>query len=232
MKQLVPRSDSALAVKLLCLLIAAAFAAAAHGQASAGKHNATARVLEATQAEASAAITNLFEETYYHGMLVIELSSTVSEYGLTNGWEAQTSMSELTNITKGKKTLPYFAQFHITAEPVGTDRCKIAVRTLSSWVSEGKEIGIHGGWAGHAVHVPPVLQEETNILLQIARELRWIREGRTNMASTNAPPQRPGAGPNGMYGDEKAAFDAAVKAYQDLKAKSAGTTNNAPAIPP
>jgi hypothetical protein len=223
MKQLVSESASSEVVKLLCLLMAGAFAVAANGQASAGKRNTTAGVLDATQGEAAAAITNLFEERYYRGMIVIELSPTMSEYGLTNGWDAETTTSELTKITKGKKTLPYFAQFHITAEPVGTNQCKIAVRTLKSWVHDGKEIGIHGGWAHHDVDVPPVLQEETNLLFQIARELRWIKEGRTNMASTNAPPQRVGAGPNGLYGEEKAAFEAALKAAQ---AKSAGTTTN------
>jgi hypothetical protein len=227
MKQRVP----ALALNLICLLISTSFVQASKGQVNTGKRYVTV-VLDATQVEASAAITNLFKEPYYHGMLVIELSPIVSGYGLTNGWQAQTTVSELTNITKGKKTLPYFAIFHIAAEPLGTNQCKIAVRTLNSWVGEGKEVGIHGGWAGHAVDVAPVLKEETNLLLQIARELRWIREGRTNMASTNAPPRRAGAGPDGMYGEEKAAFEAAVKAYQDRNAKSAGTTNNAQSIPP
>ena len=228
MNQLIPFSYRIAPAGSLCLLLAGAFVASAGGQVKAGKRPATSEVLQATQAEAAAAITNLFRHDYYHlSLLVIELSPTMTEGGLTNGWLATPAGPQLTDIVKGKKTLPYFAAFHISVESAGSNQCRLGVRTLSSWVHNGKEIGIHGGWAHHAMDVAPLLQEETNLLFQIARELRWIREGATNMASTNAPPQRPGANRYGMYGEEKAEFEAAVKAAEASRSKSAGSNQNA-----
>ncbi len=51
---------------------------------------------------------------------------------------------------------------------MATNRTSITVRTIDAWVIHGKEIGVHGGVANHEVNVPPLLQEETNVLLAIS----------------------------------------------------------------
>ena len=53
-----------------------------------------------------------------------------------------------------------------------TDRTKVTVRTISSEVIDGKEIfNVHGGTANHYRTVPPVRQEEENVLMAILEEL-------------------------------------------------------------
>jgi hypothetical protein len=98
----------------------------------------------------------------------------------TNEWDLSPGFLPLTSFVRGNKTLPYFAQFNITLHEAGSNVCKISVVTVSSRVRDGKEPGVHGGWAWHNVHVSPLPSEETNVLDRIDKQLRLVRAGDTN----------------------------------------------------
>jgi hypothetical protein len=72
----------------------------------------------------------------------------------------------------GKKTVPYFAEFDIALVQIESNYCKVTVRTTSSRVHDGKEIGIHGGWAARSKSVPPILAEESNVVARIESQLK------------------------------------------------------------
>jgi len=151
----------------------------------------TARVYAATLDLAVAAITNAFSSRRYHNMAIIAepyqydmITQRWSKRPATNEWSLYTEMSPLTEVLWEGKMVSYFPEFDITAKQLVTNQCKITVRTISAWIPDGKEIGIHGGLSGHAKHIPPILQEETNVLSQIEMELRVLQSGATNQPVT------------------------------------------------
>ncbi len=77
-------------------------------------------------------------------------------------------MSTLT----GTVELPYRAYFYIGLTSTGTNATMVTVRTIQAEVIDGKEPGVHEGWAMHFRKIPPVRQEEENILEAITAELR------------------------------------------------------------
>lgn len=76
--------------------------------------------------------------------------------------------------------MPYIACFHITTEPVEGLHARVMVQTVFARVIDGKELGIHGGWANHEREVPPVQREEKNILDAIARAIAQGEGSKTN----------------------------------------------------
>jgi hypothetical protein len=132
------------------------------------------------------AITNAFESGRYHGAL---FGASLEQFDIakqrwtripaTNEWELITDSLGGGKILVpwNKQMLQYSAQFLIRAEQLTTNQCKVTVTTISASVPHGREIGIHGGWAVHMKHIPPVLKEETNVLSQIDAQLRSIQAG-------------------------------------------------------
>jgi hypothetical protein len=144
----------------------------------------TTKLVAAPLGQIAAAITNAFSPHHYHGMGLLPshyqydtAAHRWSRRPATNEWSLYTVDLPLTTIVIGKKNVPYFAEFDITVREIATNQCDITVRTISAWVHDGKEIGIHGGWAVHSKHIPPVLQEETNVLLRIEIQLHSMQMG-------------------------------------------------------
>lgn len=146
----------------------------------------TARCYAATLEQTIVAITNAFESGRYHGALFV---ASLEQFDIakkrwtripaTNQWELITD-----NLGGGKILVPwnkqmlqYSAQFLIHAEQLTINQCKVIVTTIEASVPHGREIGIHGGWAVHMKNIPPVLEEETNVLSRIDAQLRSIQAG-------------------------------------------------------
>jgi hypothetical protein len=130
------------------------------------------------------AITNAFASASYHDMLFVPSPDHYdapahrwSGRPATNEWCLCTAHLPLTLVPRGKKMVAYYAEFELTVEPAGTNSCKVTVTTISASVPDGKEIGIHGGWAVHSRKVPPILTEETNVLSRIERQLHSMQGG-------------------------------------------------------
>jgi len=143
---------------------------------------AARRVFVAAHGEILAAITNAFSSLRYHETMLIPARYDLparrwASGNSTNEWMLYTGTSPLTTVRVGKEMVPYFAEFDLRANPLATNRWEITVRTTASWVHAGKEVGIHGGWAAHSKHIPPVLQEETNVLVRIERQLHSLQGG-------------------------------------------------------
>jgi hypothetical protein len=153
--------------------------------ANAANLRGTTEIVAATLDECSLAITNAFEDGRYHGMLFIQsdvqwdsLAKIWSKVPATNEWSLSTGELPIALIRKGNKIVRYDAQFEITASPEGTNRCKVTVLTTSAWVPGGKEPNIHGGgWVISGKDIPPVLEEETNVLSRIEKQLISMQKG-------------------------------------------------------
>ena len=146
----------------------------------------TSRIYVVSLGQARAAITNAFEK--YHDMLIaasdVEYNPVARRWSkkpTTNEWELATSDAPLLTISFHNKLVPYYADFDIAVTRISTNQCQITVTTIDGWVPNGKkEMGIHGGWVGQTEHIPPMLQEETNVLTQIEIEMRVLQNGATN----------------------------------------------------
>jgi hypothetical protein len=62
----------------------------------------------------------------------------------------------------------YIACFNITTRSLDGSNTTVTVRTEFAQVIDGKEVGVHGGWADHGRDVPPVKAEEENVLNAIS----------------------------------------------------------------
>jgi hypothetical protein len=142
--------------------------------------NGTERVFPANQDEIVDAITNAFADSRYRQM-ILEPASDVP--GLVPGFKEKTgfvleSMSATGSITNipltspGTTPVPYVAYFYIRTTQLGTNKSGVTVRTIRSEVIDGQEPGVHGGWANHYRKVPPVRQEEENVLAMITSALQ------------------------------------------------------------
>jgi hypothetical protein len=147
----------------------------------------TAMVCEATLGQSIMAITNAFSGWRYHGMLFGQLDNHfdlakgrfLSEPA-TNEWRLETAGLPGTSqilVPRNKAMVPYTAQFLITAEPLASNQSMLRVSTISASVPDGREMGVHGGWAVHMKHIPPVLEQETNVLRRIGQQLASIQAG-------------------------------------------------------
>jgi hypothetical protein len=212
-------------MRLESLVIATVLFSVAQGWTQATKVAGTQQVFDVTQAQAVTAISNAFAQWHYKRMDLesAKYDGSVPGWHGTNGWilfplDGPITVTPWRN---SKELVPYIPTFHITVQALGTNRTIIAVRTIDARVIHGKEIGVHGGWAHHEVNVPPVLSEETNVLMAISNVLLTANSRRTNIAPsvTITRPTKPPAVP----GTEQAAFEEAVKAAQAARAKPAGT---------
>ena len=142
----------------------------------------TAHFFTANEFEVIAAITNTFPDLRYRQMFLKQ----ADDFDLIQGWHSTNGFvlepfgvpPSITNVPLdhvGNRKVPYVAYFHFEISPLGTSRTKVTVRTISSGVIDGKEISVHGGWANHYRKVPPIRQEEENLLLAIAEELSRAR---------------------------------------------------------
>ena len=197
------------------------------GQAQTVKSSGTQQIFGVNQIEAERAISNAFGRWAYKGMDLISArgEGTVPGWHGTNGW-ILFPLSGPTTVTpwkNSKELVPYIPTFHITVQPLGSNRISIAVRTIDARVIHGKEIGIHGGWANHEVDVAPALSEETNVLSVISNAVVGLKEGGTASAIgtggrlTQPIPATP---------FEQEAIDAAKKAAEAARSNAGGTNQH------
>lgn len=164
---------------LVHLFLCCALVSGAGARSAVQPDAATATVFLGPLRDVIVAITNAFASGRYHGMSILPadrhydpVAQRWSETPATNEWHLYPVDVPLTEVKKGKKLIPYFAQFDIIARQIASNQCTVTIRTMSAWIPDGKELGLHGGWAGHSKHVPPIMEEETNLLSQIAMEMR------------------------------------------------------------
>jgi len=141
--------------------------------------NGSSRIFAATSSQMVSAITNAFADLRYRQMFLIQ----AADFDLVQGWHSTNGFvlepvgvpASITNVPLdrlGKQRVPYVAYFHVEITVLDTDQTKVTVRTISSEVIDGKEIfSVHGGTANHYRTVPPVRQEEENVLMAILEEL-------------------------------------------------------------
>ena len=123
----------------------------------------TVRNFGASGAEVSLAIVNTFTNGHYRDML---LSAAVGSGDLVRGWHPTNGF-----LLQPGTGSPYQGYFHIVAAPVATNQTQVTVQTILAEALAGKEPGVHGGWAFHFRKIPPVPQEEEDVLAAIAAEL-------------------------------------------------------------
>ena len=137
------------------------------------------------------AITNAFDEFRYRGM---NFDEALGRDYLLAGWHPTNGFilmpfsadGSITNVSIGrnnKRWVPYVAYFHIVPESTATNETRVTVRTILSQVIDGTELfNVHGGIANHYRRVPPVRQEEENVLSVIEQKLR--RDGKTGAGNS------------------------------------------------
>jgi hypothetical protein len=147
------------------------------------KVEGTARVYAATVIQAATAITNALSMGRFHSALLVKdpFEDAAAKWGTataSNVWLIGPGGLPLTYVSKDDKMLPYEATFDVAVSPLGSNQCRILVKTRSSYVENGKEINIHGGgWATHSEPTPPLLEEETYIIDRIETQLRALQTG-------------------------------------------------------
>ena len=140
--------------------------------------NGTERIFATNQIETSLGIVRAFKDHRYCGMILKEAANFLSapaDWRETNGlvlFSFHEPISLVPLKSGGSKKVPYIASFHIVVAPIGTNKTKVTVRTISSEIIGGKEINIHGGWANRYQEVSPIRSEEENVLKAISEELR------------------------------------------------------------
>jgi hypothetical protein len=184
-------------------------------------------VFDVSQSEAANAISNAFAS--YKGMALFsaETEGFIPGWHKTNGWILFPLNGPMA-VARWKNTdtmVPYIGTFHIAIQSLASNRTAVSVRTIDARVIHGKEIGVHGGWANHEVDVPPVLSEETNVLMAVSNALVAGKRGGaaspTKGNATGRTQQQPA-----VPGSEQEAFDAAVKAAAAARDKAGGTNQH------
>ncbi len=148
----------------------------------------TVRLFEATVDQTLTAITNAFSGHQYRNMILYPAASSGADFSsnrLAYCFTLEPTLSVDGAITtipvRGARstTLPYVAYFSICCAATGNDHSKVTVRTTRSEVIDGKEPGLHGGWANHYRKVPPVQREEDNVLGAIGAALDARESGQS-----------------------------------------------------
>jgi len=126
------------------------------------------RIFAVNESEANLAITNSFRNGQYNDML---LGPAVGSGELVRGWHP----------TNGFVLFPgtgtrYYAYFYIVTAPLATNQTRVTVRTIEADVVDGKEPGVHGGWALHFKTIRPDQHEEENVMAAIDKELNSTRQ--------------------------------------------------------
>ena len=150
--------------------------------------NGVAQTFDVSPLVALTAITNAFSDNRYRGM---RLEDARDAAYLVPGWHPKDGFvlspflglnydknplasngGAITNIPLGSgKVTPYFPYFYITISQLESNKINVSVRTVLAQIIDGRETGVHGGWANHYRSVPPVRQEEENILTVISNQL-------------------------------------------------------------
>ena len=139
----------------------------------------TERTFDAGENAMLTAITNAFKDFKYRGMDLYEATKfrwddMAPGWHPTNGFQLFPLRGPVTNVPLTRShgvAVPYRPYFYIGLTSIGSNQTRVNVRTLLAEVDDGKEPGIHGGWAVRTRKVKPVRQEEQNVLDAIAVEL-------------------------------------------------------------
>jgi len=129
----------------------------------------TERIFTASQSEVASAITNAFRLFKYHDLMLTDPIGSdwmAPDWHPTNGFLLMPTVGIIGKIPTvgifGKRELPYLATFHIRVDALTANQTRVVVRTVIAKVVDGLALG-------HSV--PPVRQEEENVLSAIAEEL-------------------------------------------------------------
>jgi hypothetical protein len=157
------------------LIIAALVFGATQARTQTLKAVGTQQIFNVGQIQASSAIGKAFGSYPYKGMALFSAQTDgfIPGWHKTNGWILFPLNGPMA-VTQWKNTdkmVPHIGTFHIALQSLASNPTAVFVRTIDSRVINGKEIGVHGGWANHEVDVPPALSEETNVLMAIANAL-------------------------------------------------------------
>ena len=142
--------------------VSAFFGCAGAGGASKPAVGST-RIFDASAAEVNSAVVNAFTNGHYCDML---LSQAVGSGELIRGWHPTNGFV----LEPGTGSL-YRGCFHVVVTPAATNETQVVVRTLWAEAVDGREPGVHGGWAFHFRKIPPDPQQERNVLWAVAEQL-------------------------------------------------------------
>lgn len=148
--------------------------------------NGTTEIFPASENTISVGISNAFATPYanpmgYRGMKLYsatEQSYLVPNWHPTNGFVLFPLIGPIANVPLRGRTqisVPYRACFNITTKAIDSTNTSVTVRTIFAKVIDGKEIGVHGGWANHERDVPPVKAEEENVLVAISNSVAALK---------------------------------------------------------
>ena len=139
--------------------------------------NGSKRMIGVGEARALSVISNTFRLFRYRDMMLSDASGSdylAPNWHPTNGFVLLPTVSVVGTVPikgiLGNRRLGYVATFHITTTPLATNETKITVRTVTAKVLDGIALG-HGGTAANTASVPPIRQEEENVLNAIEVEL-------------------------------------------------------------
>ncbi len=161
--------------------------------------NGVAHIFDVSQFAALAAITNAFSDNRYRGMLLEDARNAaylVPDWHPKDGFVLSPFLGlnydknplasnggAITNIPLDSgKVVPYFPYFYITISQLGSNKVNVDVRTVLAQVIDGRETGVHGGWANHYRNVLSVRQEEENVLIVISNQMN----SRANQSTRDA----------------------------------------------
>jgi len=154
--------------------------------------NGTAQTFPVSEKAALDVISNSLTAGY-RGMLLSPAADEaylVSNWHPTNGFVLFPLMGPIADIPligRPTKVVPYRPYFYIVTSAVDVSHTKVVVRTILANVIDGKEFGIHGGWANHERDVPPVQAEEDNLLEAISNAIVISYNPAIPLNRTNQP---------------------------------------------
>jgi hypothetical protein len=171
-----------LAISLPILIIASACnrdVAGGNPKMPLSNRSGTSRDFSASEAQVMRAITTAFSDFRYRSTFLepaVECRYLVTGWHPTNGFVLFPLDGAISNVpldSSGNKSVPYIPYFHIIVTSVKSNETRLTVRTIRAEVIDGKELfNVHGGEALHHRKVPPVAQEETNVILEVEKALK------------------------------------------------------------
>ena len=140
--------------------------------------NGIEQTFAASESEVTLAIANAFGDSKYRKMILepaVERAHWIRGWQPTNGFVLFSFHEPIADVPivsiVGKKLAPYISYFHVVVTPLNSNETKVTVLTILSEVIDGKEIGVHSGWANHYRKVFPVRREEENVFVAISKQL-------------------------------------------------------------
>ena len=140
--------------------------------------NGTTQVFFAPEVVVITGVSNAFDignsnPMGYRGMHLYTAAEE-AYLGATNGFVLFPLIGPIASVPLQGQTqvsVPYTACFNITTKALDSSNTTVTVRTIYAKVIDGEEVGVHGGWANHERDVPPVKDEEENVLNAISNAL-------------------------------------------------------------